>query len=87
MTVEIARDVLSDELKRIEAALDSVGGSAFEDSVAFIKRMHHALEASVSTQRHYADLLNAYDGGKRMLFANATEWMERLATLSREKDT
>src|SRR5689334_17008480 len=40
-----------------------------------------ALEESVKLQSHYADLLNAYDGGRRLYFPNAAAWLERLATL------
>lgn len=37
-----------------------------------------ALEESVKLQSHYADLLNMYDGGKRMEFKGVDEWMARL---------
>ena len=37
-----------------------------------------ALEESVKLQSHYAALLNQYDGGKRMTFRNADEWILRL---------
>lgn len=46
-----------------------------------------ALEQSVALQSHYAKLLNIYDGGKRMTFANAAAWMARLKALAREKRT
>jgi len=44
-----------------------------------------ALEQSVSIQSHYAKQLNTYDGGQRMIFADATEWIERLEALIRAK--
>jgi hypothetical protein len=37
-----------------------------------------ALEESVKLQSHYAALLNQYDGGERIAFANAAAWIERL---------
>ena len=37
-----------------------------------------ALEKSVELQSHYAKLLNMYDGGKRIGFKNAYEWITRL---------
>lgn len=42
-----------------------------------------ALEQSVKHQSHYATLLNSYDGGERMTFANAAEWIARLELVSR----
>ncbi len=37
-----------------------------------------ALAESVKLQSHYASLLNTYDGGERMVFKNARQWLERL---------
>jgi hypothetical protein len=37
-----------------------------------------ALRESVKLQSHYARLLNEWDGGRRMLFATAEAWLERL---------
>jgi len=37
-----------------------------------------ALERSVKLQSHYAKLLNMYDGGERLQFATAQEWIARL---------
>jgi hypothetical protein len=37
-----------------------------------------ALEESVKLQSHYATLLNAWDGGQRLTFVNADEWLARL---------
>ncbi len=41
-------------------------------------QLRAALDESVKLQSHYARLLNAYDGGKRLEFANREAWMERL---------
>lgn len=42
-----------------------------------------ALEESVKLQGHYADLLNMHDGGERMIFKSATEWIERLREIGK----
>lgn len=42
------------------------------------EQLEHALEESVTLQAHYAGLLNQHDGGERIEFKNAEEWMERL---------
>jgi hypothetical protein len=47
--------------------------------------MRRALEESVKLQSHYAELLNAYDGGERLTFASAEEWIERLVALGHAK--
>jgi len=42
-----------------------------------------ALEESVKLQSHYAGILNDYDGGKRLQFADAQAWLDRLTALSK----
>ena len=37
-----------------------------------------ALEESVRLQTHYAELLNMHDGGERVGFETADEWINRL---------
>ena len=37
-----------------------------------------ALEESLKLQSHYANLLNQYDGGERIVFRSSKEWIERL---------
>jgi hypothetical protein len=44
-----------------------------------------ALEESVRLQSHYAGLLNAYDGGHRIEFADAADWLRRLAMTREER--
>lgn len=44
-----------------------------------------ALEKSVSLQSHYGKLLNMHDGGDRMFFRNAAEWMRRLRELKEQQ--
>lgn len=43
------------------------------------------LEESVTLQSHYAALLNAHDGGRRILFKNAKDWLARLAMSPEER--
>ena len=43
-----------------------------------IERLKHALRESVKLQGHYAELLNAHDGGERIPFRNPSEWLRRL---------
>ena len=48
-----------------------------------IVELRHALAESLKLQSHYASLLNAYDGGKRMEFATPEDWIKRLVTVAR----
>jgi hypothetical protein len=43
-----------------------------------IKTLSIALEESLRLQRHYAELLNRYDGGQRMIFETTESWIARL---------
>lgn len=38
----------------------------------------HALRESVKLQRHYAEQLNGWDGGHRLLFPSAEAWIKRI---------
>lgn len=51
------------------------------DQVAEIKRLREALAESVKLQSHYASILNGYDGGRRMQFGSAEEWLDRLSAV------
>lgn len=37
-----------------------------------------ALEESLKLQAHYANILNQYDGGERLIFHSVNQWMQRL---------
>lgn len=41
-------------------------------------RLRTALEESVRLQSHYASLLNMHDGGRRIGFTSADDWIARL---------
>ncbi len=43
-----------------------------------IQELEEALERSVKLQSHYAGLLNIWDGGERMKFTDAEDWLARL---------
>jgi hypothetical protein len=73
-------EALSDKL-RAEVIED---GEAALDAVSF-GEIWHALEQSVKLQSHYAELLNAHDGGQRIGFDGAGEWLARLQLLREQK--
>lgn len=45
---------------------------------SYVKNLRIALEESVKLQSFYGQLLNTYDGGERMKFDNADDWLMRL---------
>jgi hypothetical protein len=47
-----------------------------------IDELRDALEKSIQLQSHYAELLNFMDGGKRLTFRTADEWVERLRVIN-----
>lgn len=48
-----------------------------------LMRERAALEQSVNLQNHYAQLLNEHDGGERLAFETAQDWVDRLVSLER----
>ena len=54
---------------------------AIKETEARTAALVSALAESVKLQSHYATILNAYDGGKRMSFASEQEWIDRLNSL------
>lgn len=46
--------------------------------IAETRDLRTALEESVKLQSHYAHLLNMHDGGQRVGFTNADDWIARL---------
>jgi hypothetical protein len=85
---------MSDIVERIEKILEQIGGewayrpllAEARDEIkrlnAQVEQQRKGLEASVKLQSHYAYLLNMHDGGKRLLFHDASAWMDRLAKLT-----
>jgi len=49
------------------------------------EELEYALEESVKLQSHYAELLNMYDGGKRLVFKDVNEWIVRLRQLEAQR--
>lgn len=43
-----------------------------------VKELTIALEESLKLQAHYAELLNGYDGGRRIIFKTKEKWLNRL---------
>ena len=80
----IAQAFATERINYLEAALSEAmkqAESSLRSRAAEIVELRDALEQSVKLQSHYAFLLNATDGGERMQFGNAQEWMDRLASL------
>jgi len=50
-----------------------------------VHKLWEALEESVKLQAHYAKLLNDFDGGRRVVFKGAEEWLDRLDFLEEER--
>jgi len=48
------------------------------DSEYSYDEVFNALEQLIHLQAHYASLLNMYDGGKRIEFKDAKQWLDRL---------
>lgn len=71
-------DSIEDKLARLEKR-DGSGSLGDVDVLCRSYRLlYNALEKSIELQSHYAKLLNIHDGGKRIPFKNAKEWIIRL---------
>ena len=56
-----------------------------EESIKYSdKELLIALKESLKYQDHYAEILNAYDGGERRIFGSIDAWIKRLRFTSRE---
>lgn len=53
---------------------------------ATLEQLAIALDVSVKLQAHYAKLLNQYDGGQRVVFASAADWIARLRYMGTIKE-
>lgn len=54
------------------------------------EELYIALRESCKLQAHYAQLINMWDGGERMIFKSPEEWIARLrkiGTLPKEDET
>jgi hypothetical protein len=71
-------DRYRDRLDRAEIDPDRLEAAIAEALTAQAAVLRTALDESVRLQVHYAHLLNDYDGGRRLLFANADAWIARL---------
>jgi hypothetical protein len=49
-----------------------------------IDRLRTGLSESLQLQRHYATLLNTWDGGQRITFDSVEKWLERLDAIRKE---
>jgi len=70
------------DLEALEALLTAAGErQGLRERCA---ELEQALAESLKLQSHYAALLNQYDGGERIIFGGANEFLERLAALKGE---
>ncbi len=82
---------MSQELREVKAERDSLQvrfdsmdnvcteqRKRAERAEADVDRMTHGLDELVKLQAHYAKLLNEFDGGERIAFTSADEWLKRL---------
>ena len=61
-------------------------GREMQSLRARLARLEEALEESVKLQSHYAQLLNTWDGGQRIVFETVDDWLARLAMGPKERD-
>ena len=52
--------------------------SATQKQILLITELENALQESLKLQCHYAELLNMYDGGRRITTFTVDSWMLRL---------
>ena len=60
-------------------------GEKMSKAEAELARVRAALEESVKLQSHYAEALNLYDGGRRIVFKDSEDWLARLAMTPEER--
>ena len=84
---EIAKDAIEDAIENRRGSFQCKYNGLLDawHIVENYKALKDALEESVTLQSHYAELLNAYDGGERMQFKNADEWLKRLKKVNNKE--
>lgn len=82
MREKAAAKVASDYQRRIEYPTERWTHGRIKQELRLkderIEKLKRALEDSVRLQAHYAELLNGWDGGKRIVFKSVEEWLKRL---------
>jgi hypothetical protein len=73
---KVDRDLAQTLMREAAAALAAQEAATIE--------LKSALDESIKLQSHYAVLLNGWDGGQRLQFANAEEWLARLRALAKK---
>ena len=63
-------EILTNEVKQLRAMLSA--------AINTIGKLKTALDISIKFQNHYANILNMYDGGERLTFANIYDFIARL---------
>lgn len=67
--------------RKVDPVMREISHEMMTETARALDEMRSALEQSVRLQSHYARLLNDYDGGERMQFRNAGEWLRRLKAI------
>jgi hypothetical protein len=85
--LDVARKLLAnirfvDDDEDPDPAIELIAAALQSERSAATDKARRALEESVKLQSHYAALLNDYDGGKRLTFASADEWIARLEKIA-----
>ena len=76
-------DKLRDDVKRLMGPPERYWEQRWCYEQPRIAALEAALSKSVELQSHYAKLLNMHDGGERLTFNDAEEWMDRLRNLAK----
>lgn len=71
---------MSAQAKRAHRRIDGLAKTVQE-----LRSLQIALAESVKLQAHYASLLNMWDGGQRMVFADSSAWIARLKEIGKLK--
>jgi len=76
-------DAVEVEIEQLQAENEHLCESvkAMDVLTEQIVELQESLDESIKFQTHYAELLNMYDGGKRIIFKNSEQWIKRLQAL------
>ena len=94
-TLELELDGANEELQariaEMEEIARSLEGQQGDSDIVIdnlhtkLDRLQRGLDLLIPLQRHYAKLLNQWDGGKRIEFQSSDQWLDRLDTIEKEK--
>ncbi len=76
-------DVIDNRLGPIPGPTADALARELRAAASRLREIGAALEKSVKLQSHYAFLLNAHDGGRRLHFPDAEAWLARLREIDK----